>query len=195
VDIAKAAVVSSHEMRAFVTAIVVAGLAGVTHADPAPAGSSPAETEALGHLDRGVAAYRAGDYTIAEHELRTAQQLVPDRANPYRWLALTEAALGECPAALVDVESFLSRIAADDPRVAEMVQLRQRCVLELHAQRAPAPAPAPAREETPISHRWWLWAAVGAVAVTAAGVTYAATRDGGPAQLHVVTCSPTGCTM
>lgn len=182
-------------MRALVIAIVVAGLAAPAHADPAPASSLPAETEALGHLDRGVAAYRAGDYTIAEHELRTAQQLVPDRPNPYRWLALTEAALGECPAALVDIESFLSRVGSDDPRVAEMVQLRQRCVLELHAQHATAPAPAPPPEETPITHRWWLWAAVGAVAVTAVGVTYAAVHDSGPAQLHVVTCSPTGCTM
>jgi hypothetical protein len=191
-DIAEAAAVSSHEMRAFVTAIVVAGLALPAHAEPAPA---PAETEALGHLDRGVAAYRAGDYVIAERELRAAQQLVPDRPNPYRWLALTEAALDECPAALVDIESFLSRIAADDPRVAEMVQLRQRCVLELHAKRAPAPAPAAPPAETPITHRWWLWAAVGAVVVTAAGVTYAAAHDSGPAQLPVVTCSPTGCTM
>lgn len=178
-------------MRALVTAIVMAGLVGPVHADP-----SPPQAEALGHLDRGVAAYRAGDYAIAEHELRTAQQLVPDRPNPYRWLALTEAALGECPAALVDIESFLSRVAADDPRVAEMVQLRQRCVLELHAKRTPDAAPAPPPpEQTPITHRWWLWAAVGAIAFTAAGVTYAATRDSGPAQLHVVTCSPTGCTM
>lgn len=195
-------------MRAFVTAIVVTGLAAAgarTHADPPPAGASPVETEALGHLDRGVAAYRAGDYTLAEHELHAAQQLVPDRANPYRWLALTEAALGECPAALIDVESFLSRIAADDPRVAEMVQLRQRCVLELHAKPAPetahavGPAAAPAgpapSQDTPITHRWWLWAAVGAVAVTAASVTYAAVHDSGPPQLHTVTCSPTGCTM
>jgi len=181
-------------MRAFVTAIVVTGLyATSAHAD--------ADTEALGHLDRGVAAYRAGDYTLAEHELQAAQQLVPDRANPYRWLALTEAALGECPTALVNVESFLSRIAADDPRVAEMVQVRQRCVLELHAKRAPEPAPAAApaapapAEETPITHRWWLWAAAGAVAITAAGVTYAAVHDSGPPQLHTVTCSPTGCTM
>lgn len=194
-------------MRAFVTAIVVAGLCAggaPAHADPPAAPSSPGsssaiETEALGHLDRGVAAYRAGDYALAEHELHAAQQLVPDRANPYRWLALTEAALGECPAALVDIESFLSRTAAGDPRVAEMVQLRQHCVLELHAKRTPepataAPAPAPA-EETPITHRWWLWAAVGVVAVTAAGVTYAAVHDSGPPQLHTVTCSPTGCTM
>jgi len=188
-------------MRAFVTAIVVTGLCAAgapAHADPPPvAASAPVETEALGHLDRGVAAYRAGDYALAEHELRTAQQLVPDRANPYRWLALTEAALGECPAALVDIESFLSRIAAGDPRVAEMVQLRQHCVLELHAKRAPETAPAapPPQDETPITHRWWLWAAVGVVAATAAGVTYAAVHDSGPPQLHTVTCSPTGCTM
>lgn len=188
---------SSHEMRGPTLAIaglVVAGsAAGRAFAEPT-ADRRGVETEALGHLDRGVAAYRAGDYAVAERELHAAQQLVPDRANPYRWLALTESALGECQPALVDVESFLSRIPADDPRVAEMVQLREHCVIELHAQGAPAqPAPAPAPETTPITHRWWLWTAVGVAVVAAAGVTYAVVHDPGPATLPAVTCGTTGC--
>lgn len=177
-------------MRA--AALAIAALA--MGAAPVRAEPRDVEAEALGHLDRGVAAYRAGDYAVAERELHAAQQLVPDRANPYRWLALTESALGECQPALVDIESFLSRIPAGDPRVAEMVQLREHCVVELHAQRPPAqPAPAPAPEATPITHRWWLWTAVGVAVVAAAGVTYAVAHDPGPSTLPAVTCGTTGC--
>ncbi|MBV8761067.1 MAG: hypothetical protein JO257_27475 [Deltaproteobacteria bacterium] len=181
---------SSHEMRAVILAIAGLAVAGATALADAPG----VETEALGHLDRGVAAYRAGDYALAERELHAAQTLVPDRANPYRWLALTESALGECQPALVDIESFLSRIPADDPRVAEMVQLREHCIVELHAQHAPPPAAAaPATEATPITHRWWLWTAVGVVAVAAGVTTYALVHDPGPATLPSVTCGTTGC--
>jgi hypothetical protein len=44
----------------------------------------------------------------------------------------------------------------------------------------------------PLYRRWWLWAAVGAVAITAAGVAFAVTR-GSEARLPPVTCDPTGC--
>lgn len=43
----------------------------------------------------------------------------------------------------------------------------------------------------PLYKRWWLWTAVGALAV-GAGVTYALTR-GGDAQLPPVTCGAGGC--
>ncbi len=185
---------SSHEMRVLALAIAALTAATTAFAEPRSVEPRSVEDQALGHLDRGVAAYRAGDYAVAERELHAAQQLVPDRPNPYRWLALTESSLGECQQALVDIESFLSRIPADDPRVAEMVQLREHCVVELHAQRAPAPAaPAPAPEATPLTHRWWLWTAVGVAVVAAAGVTYAAVHDPGPATLPAITCGTTGC--
>lgn len=179
-------------MRALTLAIAGLAVAGA----PARAEPPSVETEALAHLDRGVAAYRAGDYAVAERELHAAQTLVPDRANPYRWLALTESALGECQPALVDIESFLSRTPIDDPRVAEMVQLREHCIVELHAQHAPPPAPAAApaaAEPTPITHRWWLWTAVGVVTVAAGVTTYALVHDPGPATLPAVTCGTTGC--
>ena len=178
-------------MRALILAIAGLGVAGaLAHAEP-----RSVENEALHHLDRGVAAYRAGDYAVAEHELHTAQALVPEKPNPYRWLALTESALGECQQALVDIESFLSRIPADDPRVAEMVQLREHCVVDLHAQHAqPAQPPAaPPPESTPITHRWWLWTAVGVVAVAAGVTTYAVVHDPGPSTLPAITCGTTGC--
>jgi hypothetical protein len=110
-------------MMAHVAWIVVAVqlAAAAAHADPA-------EDSALAHLDRGVAAYRAGDFALAHTELAAASQLAPDRPNPYRWLALTEVELGDCRSALGDIERFLSRVPAGDPRVAEVVALRGRCV-------------------------------------------------------------------
>lgn len=187
---------SWHEMRALVTAILAAAV--LVAARPASAHPSRAEAQALEHLDRGVAAYRAGELALAEHELEAAQQLVPDKPNPYRWLALTEAQLGDCQAALVHVEDFLSRVPAGDPRAPELVKVREHCVLELQAGRAPpphraGPATPPPRATTPISHRWWFWTAIGAVALTAAGATYVLVHDDGPAQLPVVTCGTTGC--
>jgi len=221
---------------------VVAQLATtVVHADPA-------EDRALAHLDRGVAAFRAGDFAQARAEIAEAQRLVPDRPNPYRWLAMTEVELGDCRSALVNIESFLSRVPAGDPRVAEVIALRGRCVstgtlrvdsvpsgAALHVDGgspiATTPTPnlaiaagthrltlakpgyvaleAPLevratgvtyaryeliaeRADRPVYRRWWLWAAAGAVAITAAGLTYALTRDG-DARLPPVTCDATGC--
>jgi len=65
------------------------------------ASSSRADTGdavALDHLDRGIAAYRLGDYATAHRELGLAQELAPDHPNPYRWLALTELKQGDCRA-------------------------------------------------------------------------------------------------
>jgi hypothetical protein len=220
----------------------------------------PAEDAALAHLDRGVAAFRAGDFAAAHVELAEAQRLAPDRPNPYRWLAMTEAALGDCRSALISVERFLSHVAVDDPRVAEVVAVRGRCIstgalriestpsgaairiddgppiattptanlalpVGVHrltiekqgylAQAEPlevrAMAVTRARYtllvdrgdgrgdrrgdrpgDRPIYQRWWFWAAVGAVAITTAGVSYAVTRDG-DARLPPVTCGSAGC--
>jgi hypothetical protein len=75
-----------------------------------------------------------------------------------------------------------------------MVQLREHCVVELHAEHAPAPPPAaPPADEAPITHRWWLWTAIGVAVVAATAVTYEAVHDPGPATLPAVTCGATGC--
>jgi len=223
---------------------VVAQLATtVVHADP-----TEAENRALAHLDRGVAAFRAGDFAQARAEIAVAQRLAPDRPNPYRWLAMAEVELGDCRSALVDIESFLSRVPAGDPRVAEVIALRGRCIptgmlrvdsapsgAALHVDGGPpiATTPTPSlaiaagmhrigiakpgyvaleaalevravgvtyaryaliaeRADRPVYRRWWFWAAVGAVAITAAGLSYAATRDG-EARLPLVTCDDGGC--
>ncbi|HEY0194709.1 MAG TPA: hypothetical protein VGC42_26535 [Kofleriaceae bacterium] len=179
-------------------AVMLATAAGSPgYAAPGAGRADPAR-DALDHLDRGVAAYRAGDYVLARTELTLASSLVPDRPNPYRWLAMTEVALGDCRAALVDIESFLSRVPAGDPRVAELIALRAGCLQPREAVAPvtviapPAPRPAPA-EPTPVTHRWWFWTAVGAVAITAAGVTYGLTRSDGDARLPPVTCDAAGC--
>jgi hypothetical protein len=225
---------------------VVAQLATtVVHADPTEA---EAEERALAHLDRGVAAFRAGEFARARAALAEAQRLAPDRPNPYRWLAMTEVELGDCRSALVDIESFLSRVPAGDRRVAEVIALRGRCVATgmlrvdsapsgaaIHVDGGPpiATTPTPSlaiaagmhrltvakpgyvaleaplevramgvtyahyaltaeRTDHPVYRRWWFWAAVAAVAVTAAGVTYALTRDD-EARLPRLICDDGGC--
>jgi hypothetical protein len=227
---------------------VVAQLATtVVHAEPNRV-EAEAEDRALAHLDRGVAAFRAGDFAEARVEIALAQRLAPDRPNPYRWLAMTEVELGDCHSALIDIESFLSRVPAGDPRVAEVIALRGRCVAtgKLRVDSAPSGAAIhidggrpiattptqavpiaagthritvakpgyvaleqplevrpvgvtyahyaliAARADRPIHRRWWFWAALGAVAVTAAGVTYALTRDR-EGRLPLVTCDAGGC--
>ena len=79
------------------------------------------------YLRRGVAAFERGDYLTARDELTIASKLVPERANPYRWLALTAVQLGDCQAARVHAEGFLGRAAPDDPRAPELARLRELC--------------------------------------------------------------------
>lgn len=109
-------------MRALVLSFALAAAVapGLAHADEV-------ERAALLHLDRGIAAFRAGDFVRAHRELLAAHELVPDRSNPYRWLALTEIQLGDCASALGHIEGFLARVRDDDPRIAEMTRWRELC--------------------------------------------------------------------
>lgn len=108
-------------MRWLVASILVATVGA------APVAADATETTALFHLRRGVAAFQRGDYLTARDELTIANRLVPERANPYRWLALTAVQLGDCQAARVHAEGFLGRAAPDDPRAPELVRLRELC--------------------------------------------------------------------
>ena len=112
-------------MRALGAAIVIAALV-VVGSSPAVAG--PDHDTALTHLQRGVASFRAGDYAAALGEFRAAQQLAPDKPNPYRWLALTQVQLGDCPSALVNIAAFVERVPAGDARLAELIRLRELCL-------------------------------------------------------------------
>lgn len=159
---------------------------------PATAFADRVDSEALGHLDRGVAAYRLADYPTARRELDAAIELVPDRANPYRWRALTELAQHDCATAVVDIESFMSRVPAGDDRISELASARDRCVASTRvAVGAPIPAP-PLHDEPAFYDHWWFWTAVGAVALTGAGVAYGVTRHD-ETTLPIVHCTDAGC--
>jgi hypothetical protein len=108
-------------MRVVVASILVLQLVGQTaHADVA-------KDAAQLHLDRGITAFRAGDFTLAHRELTAARDLVPHKPNPHRWLALTEVQLGDCAKALASIDAFTTRVPTDDPRLAELVRLRELC--------------------------------------------------------------------
>lgn len=102
------------------------GMAAATGQTSGQTGGDATENAQV-HLDRGIAAFEAGDYTTAHRELAAASELVPAKPNPYRWLALTEIQLGDCARALVNIENFLSRVPAEDPRRAEMDRLQGLC--------------------------------------------------------------------
>ena len=111
-----------HEMRALLVTIVVLATAAARTAS-----ADPVEDAAQVHLDRGIAAFEKGDYLAAHRELAAANELVPAKPNPYRWLALTEVQLGDCATARRNIEAFLERVAEDDARRAEMLRLRELC--------------------------------------------------------------------
>ena len=212
---------------------------------PGP-GPGPAGGDAAAHLELGVAAYSARDYPRAARELLEANRLAPELADPYRWLALTDVQIGDCPSALINIDAFAARAPAADGLLPELVALRDRCLYTgavavestptgaaIRIDGGPPIATTPARRlalragshtitveksgfepqsrevavralgidyasfalsaehHTPLTQRWWLWAAVGTV-VIAAGVTYAATRDPAP-QFPGVTCDSGGC--
>jgi tetratricopeptide (TPR) repeat protein len=171
-------------MRTLIGAVVIL-VAGASRADTG-------DTAALDHLDRGVAAYRLGDYDTAHKELGLAQELAPDKPNPYRWLALTEIKQGNCPDAVAHIEAFLSRVPVGDPRAPELIAARQQC--EHPVQAAPVAPVAPPPASPPIYHRWWFWTAVGVVAAAAVGVTVAAvTHSSDESTLPPIKCGPGGC--
>ncbi len=182
-------------MRWFVVAIVVA-LQFVAHADPS-------EDAALAHLDRGIAAFNAKDFSRALGEFTAAHDLVPDKANPYRWLALTEIQLGDCMSALPHIDAFLSRVPATDARTAEMTRWREFCRREPGPGQPPSEAPqvtgtqglaaTPPPASKPLHERWWFWPAIGTAVVAVTGaIVYAATTSG-DAMLPPIQCGNAGC--
>lgn len=105
-------------------AVIAPFWAAIAHAQPA--GAPP--DEASEHLARGVAAYQARHFPQAVDELLEANRLAPDRPEPYRWLALAEAEIDDCPSALINVDAYLARVPPGDPGAAELAALRDRCL-------------------------------------------------------------------
>lgn len=167
---------------------------------PSPASADDVEAAAQVHLDRGIAAYGAGDLALAKKELLTAVELVPHKPNPYRWLALAEIQDGDCAHARLDVDSFLARVPPDDPRIPELLRARDGCKQKGVPQIVPRPdpeppvtLPPPPHAERSIATRWWFWTAVGVGAVAITGAVILATRDDGPTELPAIRCDASGC--
>lgn len=98
------------------------------------AGSAVADRsgkDALLLLDQGIALYKAGKFAEARSAFDRARVLVPDKANPYRWLGLADAHLGRCADAITSLELFIAKVPANDSRVMEAVAVRDRCREEL----------------------------------------------------------------
>ena len=124
-------------MRALVSALVSALLIsaqlplaraqGGTDETPEPS----AEAQALAFMETGTARYRDGDFASALRAFEQAAALVPERANPYRWLGLTLVRLDRCPDAVVALNRFLSLVPRSDTRIVEAETLRDRCRSEL----------------------------------------------------------------
>jgi hypothetical protein len=104
-----------------VLALVV--LCGVARADNA--------ADALIELDRGIALFQNNDLTAAREAFVKARDLVPEKANPYRWLGLVDARLGRCKEAIDELEVFLKRAPLNDTRAIEAITVRDRCKDEL----------------------------------------------------------------
>jgi tetratricopeptide (TPR) repeat protein len=87
-------------------------------------------SEALQLLDRGIAHFQAGRLEEAREALARARDLVPDKANPHRWLGLVYARMGRCEDASHELQAFIERVPRDDPRVVEAATLRDRCATQ-----------------------------------------------------------------
>lgn len=154
-----------------------------------------ADEAALRRIDSGVDAYRAGDYATARREFEAARRLVPDKANPYRWLGLTEAQLGDCTAALLDFAMFLKLVPANDERVPEVIRLRNQCERVSPPVPASLPPPVAERHKTAPPRRWWIWTTIAGAAVVAGtaialGVVLGTPREG---RFAPIVCAPAGC--
>ena len=177
-------------MRIAVVAIVVMTLRVHAVADAT-------DDAALLHLDRGIAAFDAKDFATAQHELSIAHELAPTKANPYRWLALTEIQLGDCAIALPHIDGFLSRVTANDARIPEMTRWREFCLRSTDNPQqvtgTRALSTTPPTDDQPLRTRWWFWPAVGGAALAITGVVVYAATHAEENTLPPIHCTTTGC--
>src|SRR5262249_39795466 len=83
--------------------------------------------EALKLLDDGIKQFNAGELPEAREAFSRARDLVPDKANPYRWLGLVDARMGHCDDAIKELEIFPKRVRPTAPGAAGALTLRDRC--------------------------------------------------------------------
>jgi tetratricopeptide (TPR) repeat protein len=89
------------------------------------------EAKALKYLKAGISLYEAKDWDAARQAFLQAHNEAPDKANPYRWLGLTEAQRGNCADALGYFDEFLKRAKPDDERRGEVMQRVEKCRTEI----------------------------------------------------------------
>lgn len=91
------------------------------------AGSVARADDPQSWVDRGTQLLDAGSLEEARAAFAHARELAPDRANPYRLLGIVDARLGRCADAIGELDTFLARVQPGDPRVREVVTIRDRC--------------------------------------------------------------------
>ncbi len=153
-------------------------------------------------LEQGSILFQQGQLLRAHTAFAAARALVPERANPYRWLGLVEAQLGRCAEAISNIEQFVKRAPAGDPRLAEIEAARSLCEKQLAtklslaapaipgSESAPPPAlstSAPTLQEKPrskrsVANKWWFWTAIaGGTAALVTAVTLGVVLGGSSA--------------
>jgi tetratricopeptide (TPR) repeat protein len=143
------------------------------------------EAKALKYLKAGISLYDAKDWEAARQAFLQAHNEAPDKANPYRWLGLTEAHRGNCTDAIGYFDEFLKRAKPDDERRAEVMQEQAKCRTEIAnappgavrpvdigavLQRSPPP-PAPPEKTKRKKVGRWIWGVIAGSAAAAGGIT------------------------
>lgn len=91
------------------------------------AAAADTEEEALQLQDRGIEAFERGEYPTAYEFFLAERRLVPDKPNPFRWLAMTEARLGECRKAKNTMTKFLGLVPPGDNRIQKVREEVGKC--------------------------------------------------------------------
>jgi tetratricopeptide (TPR) repeat protein len=135
------------------------------------------------HFDQGTTLYDLGRFREAAHEYEQAYAAKNDPAllfnigQAYRGAKDYEAATNAYRAYLRKLPGAFNRPAVEE----HLRWLRQQLDAQAPAVVAPAAATTPAEHRPPLYRKWWLWTAVGAVAVVGVavgvGVAYAIPKD------------------
>ena len=151
-----------------------------------PLSAQADEAKALKYLKAGISLYDAKDWDAARQAFLQAHNEAPDKANPYRWLGLTEAQRGNCADALGYFDEFLKRAKPDDDRRGEVMQQVEKCRTEIASappptahpptvttvlKPDPTPAPPPQGKPKGKSIGRWIWVVIAGSAAAAGGIT------------------------
>jgi hypothetical protein len=104
-------------MRAFAIVCVLA----------AAAPADKLEDAAQSLIDAGLSQWERGDLAGARASFAHARDVLPDKPNPHRLLAIADAKLGHCDEAVGEADRFLQLTTAEDRRRGEIEELRAAC--------------------------------------------------------------------